>query len=202
LRVYSELLYVFGNAKHGEKIGGKEVDVFLPNFNIAVEIDGSYWHKQKESQDREKTEFLKRAGIVTIRMREHPLTKLSDFDVVYANADTCLDSLSSIVQLVEIIGKLCGVDYSWYKRIGKFVNNDLYLACIQCLSVKQGRSLTDKFPDIAKMWHPKKNGILTPKKISYGSKFNAWWICNNRHEWQRRVNDCSSRKRNTCPYCT
>jgi DNA-directed RNA polymerase subunit RPC12/RpoP len=135
-------------------------------------------------------------------MREHPLKKLSDFDVIYPNSDTCVDSLSSVVRLVEAIGKLKGIDRSWYKELGKFANEDLYLACIQNLSVKQGKSLMDKFPDIAKMWHPIKNGILTPRRISYGSKFNAWWKCECGHEWQRKINDCSSRKRNRCPYCS
>jgi hypothetical protein len=202
LRVYAELFCVFGTAKHGERINGKEVDVFLPNFKIAIEIDGSHWHAQKDAKDNEKAESLKQAGITLIRMRESPLSKLSDLDVVYANADSGSDSFSSVALLVETIGRLRGINCSWYRQGGKFVNDDLYLASVQCLAIKQGKSLMDKFPNIAKTWHPTRNGKLTPEKVSYGSKFNAWWKCDNNHEWQRKVNYCTTEKTNRCPFCS
>jgi very-short-patch-repair endonuclease len=55
-------------------------------------------------------------------------------------------------------------------------------------------------PEIAKQWHPTKNGSLTPKDVTPGSKKRVWWICEKGHEWKI---DVGSRSRGReCPYCT
>ena len=55
-------------------------------------------------------------------------------------------------------------------------------------------------PDLAKEWHPTKNGDLKPSMISAGSNKKVWWRCDNGHEWQATVND-RNRGRN-CPICS
>lgn len=200
LRVYSELLGVFGTAFHCEKINGKEADIFLPNLKIAIEVDGSHWHKQKEDKDKEKIETFKQMGITTIRMREFPLTKLSEQDVIYYYSSET--SLSAIIELIETIGRLCNIDCSNYRKTGHFINDSVYLECVQNMVVKVGNSFAEKFPQLISFWHPVKNGILTPYRVSYGSKFNAWWKCDKGHEWQRKINYCSSKGNNICPYCS
>lgn len=44
-------------------------------------------------------------------------------------------------------------------------------------------SLAYKFPQIAREWHPTKNGELTADKVAYGSHKKVWWICPNGHEY-------------------
>lgn len=46
----------------------------------------------------------------------------------------------------------------------------------------KGESLADKFPEIAKRWHPTKNGDLTPQSFKPGSHKKVWWVCSNNHE--------------------
>jgi hypothetical protein len=54
-------------------------------------------------------------------------------------------------------------------------------------------------PKLAKQWHPKKNGGLTPKDVTPNSDKKAWWICDRGHEWQATI---SNRNRaRGCPYC-
>jgi hypothetical protein len=54
-------------------------------------------------------------------------------------------------------------------------------------------------PDIAKQWHPTKNGKLTPRDVTPGSGKRVWWRCKKGHEWQART---STRKYgHGCPYC-
>lgn len=61
------------------------------------------------------------------------------------------------------------------------------------------RALNIESPEVAKQWHPTKNGDLTPADVSAGSKRKAWWICDKGHEWEAVI---SSRARgNGCPYC-
>jgi hypothetical protein len=43
-------------------------------------------------------------------------------------------------------------------------------------------------PKLAKEWHPKKNGMLTPRDVTKGSMKKVWWKCAEGHEWQTTVN--------------
>ena len=42
-------------------------------------------------------------------------------------------------------------------------------------------------PNLAKQWHPTKNGTLTLSEITPGSRKKVWWICAKGHEWQAPV---------------
>lgn len=52
------------------------VDVLMKSLKIAIEYDGSYFHKGREEQDRRKTQRLWDAGYRVVRIREEPLTAL------------------------------------------------------------------------------------------------------------------------------
>jgi hypothetical protein len=55
------------------------------------------------------------------------------------------------------------------------------------------------YPEIAKHWHPTKNGSLTPHAVAPSSNKRIWWFCQKGHEWQAVVN--KRRRGNGCPYC-
>ena len=61
-------------------------------------------------------------------------------------------------------------------------------------------SLAVKQPDLAKQWHPTKNGGLTPDRVAAGSNAKAWWLCEHGHAWhgliRNRVTSGSG-----CPVC-
>lgn len=48
-------------------------------------------------------------------------------------------------------------------------------------------------------WHPEKNGALTPRDLSYGSKRKVWWRCRRGHAWQAMV--YARADGSGCPYC-
>jgi DNA-directed RNA polymerase subunit RPC12/RpoP len=54
-------------------------------------------------------------------------------------------------------------------------------------------------PKLVKMWHPVKNGKLTPVKVTPGSHRKVWWKCGEGHEWQATI---ANRAENGCPYCS
>lgn len=60
--------------------------------------------------------------------------------------------------------------------------------------------LVTHYPDIAKQWHPTRNGELPPEKLTPYSNHEVWWVCELGHEWKARV---SARTKNNsgCPYC-
>jgi len=57
-------------------------------------------------------------------------------------------------------------------------------------------------PELAKEWHPTKNGDLTPYYVGEFSHKKVWWKCNkgDDHEWISSVSNRS--KGRECPYCT
>ncbi|MDC0854535.1 zinc-ribbon domain-containing protein, partial [Flavobacteriales bacterium] len=60
----------------------KSIDIFIPQLNLGIEFDGSYWHKDKRALDKLKTEKLNEAGFTIIRIREEPLKKLHEIDII------------------------------------------------------------------------------------------------------------------------
>ena len=76
--------------------------------------------------------------------------------------------------------------------------------CSYCAGKKVGLSncLATKNPELAKQWHPTKNGDLTPYDVTCGSGKNVWWQCskNPKHEWNTDI-DSRVYNNNGCPYC-
>lgn len=64
-------------------------------------------------------------------------------------------------------------------------------------------TLEIKFPEIAKEWHPTKNGTLTPSSVTYGSGKKVWWQCKKHaeHVWITSI-AMRTGQQTKCPYCT
>src|ERR1035437_7119886 len=67
--------------------------------------------------------------------------------------------------------------------------------------------LTDKnrlsitHPEIAKEWHPNKNGDLKLEDVSRSSGKKVWWKCKDGHEWAAVIANRTIGGTN-CPYCS
>lgn len=56
--------------------------------------------------------------------------------------------------------------------------------------VKKVGSLAETMPELAKEWHPIKNGDLTPNDITAGKFKPVWWLCPKcGYEWQASPNN-------------
>lgn len=56
------------------------------------------------------------------------------------------------------------------------------------------------FPEIAKEWHPNKNGNLKPKDFASFSNRKVWWMCTYcNHEWQSTITHRTNGR--GCPNC-
>lgn len=99
----------------------KSIDIFIPELNLGIEFDGSYWHKDKRALDKLKTERLKEDGFEIIRVREEPLRKITDADIVSSkpfNGKQVTDSvLLQIMRMFPIKGRL-------EARIKKYIAQD------------------------------------------------------------------------------
>jgi hypothetical protein len=54
-------------------------------------------------------------------------------------------------------------------------------------------------PDLAKEWHPTRNGSLGPKDVTPGSRKKVWWLCEKGHWWLAPVR-CRTRGMR-CSFC-
>lgn len=61
-------------------------------------------------------------------------------------------------------------------------------------------------PEVAKQWHPTKNGDLKPEDVQNGSHKKVWWLCNIecekgcKHEWEASISNRTYHK-SECPFC-
>ncbi len=64
-----------------------------------------------------------------------------------------------------------------------------------------GKSLAEVNPELAKEWHPSKNGSLMPDNITAGTNSKAWWKCpmGDDHEWEASIASRNSGR--GCPIC-
>lgn len=70
------------------------------------------------------------------------------------------------------------------------------------LTPRPGHSLAERFPDIAKEWHPTKNGNLTPENVSYGSRsYMIWWMCPMGHDDYQMLPNSRTASGRGCPEC-
>lgn len=94
-----------------------------------------------------------------------------------------------------------GNDHEWRSSV---LNRSAGSKCTICGGKKAVRSncLATLNPELAKEWHPTKNGQLTPYDITLGSGKRIWWKCSKGedHEWKASMS--SRNKGSGCPVCT
>ena len=66
--------------------------------------------------------------------------------------------------------------------------------------VKGINDLATTHPELAKEWHPSKNGDLQPIQVSFGSNKKVWWLGECGHEWKATIGSRTGMNSN-CPYC-
>ena len=93
-----------------------------------------------------------------------------------------------------------GEDHEWRGTVG---HRNKGKGCPICIGRKVVRSncLATLYPELAKQWHPTKNGDLTPYDVRPGSQKKVWWKCSrfDEHIWKTYV---SERTKGTgCPKC-
>ena len=95
-----------------------------------------------------------------------------------------------------------GDDHEWQASIDKRVSGR---NCPICSGHKTVLStcLATTHPEMAKQWHPTKNGELSPLDLHKESAKRVWWKCDkgDDHEWQAAVSQ-RTRFNTRCAICT
>ena len=170
---------------------GKEIDIYIPSCKTAIEYDGEAWHKNTK-KDLIKSELCQSKGVRLIRIRESGCK-----DLIH-NADIYDCTAGDKTMLSAIIRDIC-------KDVAKAdidvdVARDALLIQEQYISSAKESSIAALYPELAKEWHPTKNGKLDPTMFFVGSGKRVWWICKNGHEWQAVIESRVAGR--GCPYCS
>lgn len=173
-------------------LGGKEIDIYLPNKNIGIEYDGSAWHKNK-SRDIKKNNLCIENNIKLIRVRENGCPKLDNSSIDYY-----FEKTESFSNLNKIIHKII---YDLYKvKIDINIEKDRFeIYRIVNYSIKL-KSLESMYPDIAKEWDYEKNENLKPSQFYSHSSKRFWWICPKGHSYNTSIAKRADGA--NCPYCS
>jgi len=79
------------------------IDIYIPSINLGVEFDGSYWHKDKRALDKLKTKKLEGDGFNILRVREEPLKKISDSDIMSKQPFNAKEITNNILLVQSIL---------------------------------------------------------------------------------------------------
>jgi very-short-patch-repair endonuclease len=203
-RILSELETLFDEVNSRKRFDKIEVDIFIKDLNLAIEVDGSYFHlnKEKEIIDKKKNNYLKNLNIRLIRVRKRPLEKLSRNDVIVESDNLIKKDLNNVIYSIL---KLCKLKKNKslisYLKNKNFVNEKSYN---KYLSYFPGpipsKSLALVNPKLVKEWHYEKNYPLKPEQFFSRSASKVWWKCSFGHEWLMTVGNRFVGQ--GCPYCS
>lgn len=122
--------------------------------------------------------------------------------IIHPTKNIGLDTLKLSTFSHKKVWWLCDKGHEWEQAVSARAKNPN--SCPIC----SGRRILEGFndlstikPNIAKEWHPFKNGLLTPKEVTVGSNKKVWWQCEEGHEWEAVVETRAIRGY-TCPYCS
>lgn len=97
---------------------------------------------------------------------------------------------------------LCSEDHKWEASI---TDRTIGRGCPYCAGkhvVVHQNDLASQRPNIARQWHPSKNGMLTPEEVTVRNDLSAWWRCDFGHEWRATVANRTASKGTGCPVCS
>lgn len=117
LILYNEICKISDNVISGYKFsGGKEIDIYLPDYKLGIEFNGLYWHSEKykpKDYHINKTRQCEEHGITLIHVWEDELDKM-DILVNYIR--------SKIVKFHSVGARKCRLQMVSHKEAKDFVN--------------------------------------------------------------------------------
>lgn len=98
----------------------------------------------------------------------------------------------------------CALGHEWLTSPNARVSGPAEQGCPYCTNKRAWTGFNDLVtsnPDLARQWHPTKNGNLTPERVMAGSGQRVWWQCSEGHSWETQVNDRNFYGTG-CPVCS
>ena len=196
---YLKKIYPDAEGSNRTVLDGKELDIYIPSINTAIEYDGERYHNNTK-KDEKKNKMCAELGITLYRIREPLCPILTD----KSSINIQLLKRNNVKELERVI--FCLFQNLQIDNLTIDINKD---ECeIRKIYIKS--RIDDSFKsycknnnrqDLLDEWHTTKNEDLKPENFSYGSRSKVWWkcsVCN--HEWQAIINN-RVRMQYGCPEC-
>lgn len=193
LAIYYYLSKIYKDVLHRHKIQKIEFDIYIPSLNLAIEYDGSYWHKDKIEAENKKDQFCKDNGIRFIRVRGNKLNPTKYAEIIWMKESAYIHINKGINDLFDYLN----INHSFIINIERD-----YLDIININSLEEKENnITITHPEIAKDWNYDKNNNMKPEQVSYGSRNSVWWKCHTcGYEWYAHIYQ-RCRGYEICPLC-
>lgn len=202
---YLQLIFKYSINCHKIKNNKRnvEIDIFIPELNLAIEYDGVYFHKNEENIKRDifKNNFLKEKQIPLLRIREFGLNSIHNIEFNY-DFNNKKSFKITLTEILDYIKNNFTINENQKQKIEEVKNIDYENHIIPkgffIYPLKED-SLLIKNPELSKQWHTELNGDLKPEHVSCCSHKKVWWKCDEEHEWNAVIK--SRNYGSNCPTC-
>ena len=162
-----------------------EIDIYIPAFNIGIEYDGVFWHKNKAESDTYKSIELSKNGVFLIRIRENGLPNLAVSDYIINQAPyspmTKADLVITLNEVLKILSDITNHEKHPDITYQEFNDNrnSIY-------SLRYEKPVEENISDtcIGRFWDVEKNGALQPDTVSLDSDIPIFFKCSVGHSLQ------------------
>ena len=192
------------NQYKADFLGLMELDIFVPSIKCAIEYDGKPWHgkgfKSKREREKRKYDLCVKNNIELIRIREENVddSDIADYQYEVSNLSRKHHLDETIKSVLKHLSDKQSIHVN---NVNVDTERDRFIILGMMNVVKKENSFAEKYPEIAKEWHPTKNENITPYMFMPGSKVKVWWICPKcGFEYESAINHRTSRKTG-CPKC-
>lgn len=190
---------VFNDVEENYKakwLGKSELDIYIPELNVALEYDGAMWHADYE-RDLKKDELCHKNNITLIRIREQGAVNYESTSIkYYMKDDTDIEIENAIKYVFEFFTerfcKMSPIEVNLQET-----KENIYSMVYQS---KIENSLKERYPYLLAEWDYEKNGDLKPDMVFAKSKIRVWWKCKLGHSWQTVVHTRTNGS--GCPVCS
>ena len=187
-----------------DKSLGFELDIYLPDYHVAIEYDGYYWHSSERKRKLDQTKDLEcnAHGIVLIRIIS------SDKNTVLGNRIYFNDGFSgnnhykfynyALHELFKLLMKLTNVMIDYSVIDFNHDRDDIEAEYKKTIKSPENSVITNSILRVE--WNYDKNKSLVPEAFSLGSSKKVWWKCSKcEYEWEAAINSRNNGR--GCPVC-
>ena len=161
-------------AESRKKVEGQEIDIFLPDYKVGFEYDGSYYHENEKSRlkEKNKNEIIKNNNIKLYHIKESNINSIDkENNIIYCIIDRDYIYLEQVIKCIQELLNIKIDDVNIQKDQINIYNQ--YVKSIK------DNNFTISYPELLKEWDYNKNNGLLPESLSIGSNKKVWWICSN-----------------------
>ncbi|MCQ2210830.1 MAG: DUF559 domain-containing protein [Paludibacteraceae bacterium] len=95
---------------------GKELDIYIPEFKLAIEVNGMFWHKEDKDRHIDKTTACENKGIHLLHFWDYEVTEKQD--IVIDKIKSCMGKNN------VLFGRKCTINEIDNKTYKSFVNEN------------------------------------------------------------------------------